>query len=156
MRRKDREVTDLQKLREIMDRCDCFRVGFCDAGEVYIVPLNFGYTEENGTFTLYCHGAKAGRKAELIEKAPRVGFEMDTSHQLQEADTACNHSYLFQSIIGNGTICFVEDAEEKKRALNLIMAHTTGKGDWEYPENMLNATGVYKLTVDSLCGKEHL
>lgn len=156
MRRKEREVTEFSKIMEIMAACDCFRVGFCDEGEVYIVPLNFGFTEENGAVTLYCHGAKAGRKAELIEKKPRVGFEMDTSHKLTTAETACNHSYLFQSIIGNGVICPIEDAEEKKQALNIIMKHTTGKDDWEFAEAMLNATGVFKLTVDSLSCKEHL
>lgn len=156
MRRKDREVTDFNKIMEIMERCDCCRIGFCDEGQVYIVPLNFGYTEENGKLTLYFHGAKAGRKAELIRKAPRVGFEMDTDHKLNEADSACEYSYRFQSIIGNGVICEIDDLEEKKQGLDFVMGHATGKQEWEYGEAMLNAVGVFKLEVEELSCKEHL
>ena len=47
MRRKDREVTDSQKIREIILSCRCCRLGFYDNGEVYIVPLDFGYYENN-------------------------------------------------------------------------------------------------------------
>ena len=39
MRRKDREVTDSQKIREIILSCRCCRLGFYDNGQVYIVPL---------------------------------------------------------------------------------------------------------------------
>ena len=46
MRRKDREVTDEARIDEIISRCNCCRIGFNDSGEVYIVPLNFGYTYE--------------------------------------------------------------------------------------------------------------
>lgn len=48
MRRKDREVTDAGKIREAITASHCCRLGFCDEGEVYIVPMNFGYTEEEG------------------------------------------------------------------------------------------------------------
>lgn len=46
MRRKDREVTDAGKIREAIEASHCCRLGFYDEGEVYIVPMNFGYTEE--------------------------------------------------------------------------------------------------------------
>ncbi len=156
MRRKDREVTDLTKICEIMKRCDCCRVGFCDEGQVYIVPLNFGYIQKEGNFVLYFHGAKVGRKASLIQKAPHVGFEMDTDHKLNEAESACDYSYRFQSIIGNGIICEIDDLEEKKQGLNCIMEHATGRQEWEYPENMLKGVGVFKLVVEELSCKEHL
>ena len=58
MRRKDREVTDSQKIREIILSCRCCRLGFYDNGQVYIVPLDFGYYENNGRHVFYFHGAK--------------------------------------------------------------------------------------------------
>ena len=45
MRRKDREITDPGKIREIIAACDCCRLGFCDGGRAYIVPLDFGFVE---------------------------------------------------------------------------------------------------------------
>ncbi len=155
MRRKDREITDFKKIMEIIDRCDCCRVGFCDEGQVYIVPLNFGYSEENGKLTFYFHGAKEGRKIDLIGKAPKVGFEMDTHHKLNEGERACDYSYRFQSVIGNGVISMIEDLEEKKQALHLVMKHATGKAPWEYDEAMLQVTAAFKLEVEALSCKEH-
>lgn len=45
MRRRDREITDNEKIKEIIKACDCCRLGFNDNGKVYIVPLNFGFTK---------------------------------------------------------------------------------------------------------------
>lgn len=47
MRRKEREITDNNKIIEIIDKCDCCRLGFKDEESVYIVPLNFGYKKED-------------------------------------------------------------------------------------------------------------
>ena len=43
MRRAEREVTQLGQMLEIMERCDCCRLGLGDGDSVYIVPLNFGW-----------------------------------------------------------------------------------------------------------------
>lgn len=155
MRRKDREVTDTAKIEDIIRRCTCCRVGFYDRGEVYIVPLSFGYERKRNTLTIYFHGAEEGRKAELILKSPKVGFEMDTDYALNEADTACGHSARFQSIIGNGIMRRVTESEEKKHGLSLIMEHNTGKKEWEFNEKMLRATAVFKLEVTQMSCKEH-
>ncbi len=156
MRRKDREVTDAAKIEDILRRCTCCRVGFYDHGEVYIVPLSFGYERKGNTLMIYFHGAGEGRKAELIQRGPKVGFEMDTDYALNEADTACGHSARFQSIIGNGIMCLVTESEEKKHGLSLIMEHNTGKREWEFNEKMLRTTAVFKLEVTQMSCKEHL
>ncbi len=112
MRRKDREVTDIVAITEIIDRMDVIRVGFYDGKEVYIVPLSFGYEQKDGRFTFYMHGAKVGRKADLVRQQGKAG-------------------------------------------LKAIMKHNTGKEDWTFPEKMLAATFVMKLTSDWLTCKVH-
>ena len=155
MRRKDREVTDPAQIADIISRCTCCRIGFNDGGEVYIVPLNFGYEAKDDTYVFYFHGAKEGRKIDLIRKNPRVGFEMDTNYALHEADTACGWSARFQSVIGNGLISIVSELEEKMRGLSLLMEHNAGKRDWSFDEKRVNAVAVFKLEVTSLSCKEH-
>lgn len=157
MRRKDRQVTDFDKIIDIIDRCDCCRLGFWDeeARQVYIVPLNFGYAVEGEKVILYFHGAKEGRKIELIRKSPDVGFEMDTNYKVNEADTACEYSARFQSIIGNGKVGLIEDVEGKKLGLDIIMKHVAGRDGWEYPEQMLKNMAVFKLEVEEMSCKEH-
>lgn len=156
MRRKDREITDEKKIREIIASCKCCRLGFCDEGEVYIVPLNFGYEEREGIYTFYFHGAKEGRKIDLIKKKHYAGFEMDANAEVYGSDTACTYTSRFQSVIGSGRVSFVEDLEEKKAALRAIMRHNTGKEKWDFQENMLNAVCVFALVAEELSCKEHL
>ena len=155
MRRKDREVTDSTKIADIISRCTCCRIGFDDDGEVYIVPLNFGYQTKENTYTFYFHGANEGRKIDLMKKNPNVGFEMDTDYALHEADYACGHSARFQSIIGNGIVSIVSETEEKKLGISLLMEHNTGKRDWDFDEKMVNAVSVFKLEVTKMSCKEH-
>lgn len=156
MRRKDREITDPQRLAEIIAACDCCRIGFYDGGEVYIVPLNFGYVEKNGQYTFYFHGAKEGRKFDLLQNAPRVGFEMDTGYALVPGESAASCSARFQSIIGNGMAEIVTDEAERIAGLSALMRHYSGKDITEFPKAALDATCVFKLTVESMTCKVHL
>lgn len=156
MRRKDREVTDETRIDQVIATCHCCRLGFCDDGEVYIVPLNFGYVKEDGRRVFYFHGAREGRKLTLIERTHRAGFEMDTNYQLKEGDNACQYSASFLSVIGNGTVEVVETDEEKLTGLQTIMAHNTGKQDWSFSPDMVKAVCVFRLVVEMISCKEHL
>lgn len=155
MRRRDREINDVGRMTGIIKRCSCCRIGFNDNGKVYIVPLNFGYEQKDHAHVFYFHGAQEGRKVDLIQNSPEVGFEMDVNYQLNEADFACGYSARFQSIIGNGIVSLVTDFEEKKHGLSVLMEHSTGKYDWEFDENMVKAAMVFKLEVTEMTCKEH-
>lgn len=156
MRRKDREVTDNAKILSIISKCHCCRLGFCGDGRPYIVPLNFGYAQEDGKLTFYFHSAKEGRKIDLIRKTGCAAFELDTSFELHPAETACEYSAGFQSVIGTGSVSFVEDLEGKRAALRAIMEHNAGPGSWEFSEARVNAVCVFQLEVEELSCKEHL
>ena len=157
MRRKEREVTDIKEIREVLDSCKVCRLGMADEGGAYIVPLNYGYVLEDGVLTLYFHGAKEGKKLELIRKNPEVGFEMDGRHELMEGDKACQYSYYFASVIGKGKAVIVEDPEEKLRALEILMKHQTGKDFSEFRENprLEQTVGILKVEADIYTCKKH-
>lgn len=156
MRRKDREILDPETIENVIKGCHCCRVGFYDNGQVYIVPLNFGYKKTDGRYTFYFHGAKEGRRVELAKSDPQVGFELDTDYQLHEADTPCDYSAAFQSIIGTGQLQIVEAIDEKQEGLTAIMKHNTGKSGWHFPAAMVNAVCVMKLEVETLSCKIHV
>ena len=157
MRRKDREITDPVRIRQIIDACHCCRLGLCDRERAYIVPLNFGYSQNgNGAYTFYFHGAKEGRKICLMKETSWAGFEMDTGFRLHESESACGWSAAFCSVVGGGEISFLETSEEKRKALSHIMAHLSGQADWIFPDAALESTCVYQLDVRELSCKEHL
>ena len=155
MRRKDREVTDEKKIREIILSCHCCRLGFSVNTGVYIVPLSFGYAEKDHERLFYFHGAREGRKMALIAQSPSVGFELDTHYQLQEGESACRYSARHQSIIGSGTVSLITDAAEKEKALQKIMEHYTGRDDWPFTSVMTDSAAVFQLEVTELSCKEH-
>lgn len=68
MRRTDREVTDREKQMEILHVCKVARIGIQDGKGVYVVPVNFGFTIETDKLTMYVHGAKEGKKLDLIKE----------------------------------------------------------------------------------------
>ena len=154
MRRKDREVKDIYGIREIIRECDCCRLAFPHGKSAYIVPLSFGYNEEENAF--YFHGAAEGKKMDLVRQIGYAGFEMDTAHGLKEADQACGYSFRYRSVVGEGPSRVGEEVEEKKKGLNCSMGHMSGKDGWAYPEAMLKRTAVLRLDVEQMSGKEQL
>ena len=97
-----------------------------------------------------------GRKAELIRTAPRVGFELDCAHALTAGQTGCSYSYRYQSVIGTGVICEVQESEEKKRALSAIMAHYEKSRLFTFTDEQAQRAAVFRLDVAQLTCKEHL
>lgn len=155
MRRKDREVTNIHKMRDIISHCYCCRLGLNDDGKIYIVPLNFGYSEENDQMVFYFHSAKEGRKIDILKKNPYVGFELDTHFQLQKGKSACQYSSFYQSVIGEGRIEFIENSEDKKRAFEYIMKHYTDQDNWDYSHEMIESVCMFQLIVETISCKEH-
>ena len=152
MRRKDREITDEKLIAEFIAKEQILRIAFYDKGDIYIVPVNYGYIYDE-QYTFYFHGAKAGRKYELAKNKPNVGFEIDGNYTLLEGEVACDFSATFQSIIGSGRLLLVEDSVEKIKGLNAIMKQTTTKDEWNYSNEMLEAVAVFRLDVDKLSCK---
>ncbi|MDE7354396.1 MAG: pyridoxamine 5'-phosphate oxidase family protein [Acetatifactor sp.] len=156
MRRAEREVTELDQMLEIMERCDCCRLGLGDGDSVYIVPLNFGWREAEGKVTLFFHGAEDGKKMELLNALPRAGFEMDTAHELVKHTSACGYTFRYQSIIGRGRVTLVEDSAEKLSGLQCILAHYGGGEKQDFAEEMVKRTAVIKLEVEEWSCKSHV
>ena len=153
MRRNDREITDKTLIEHFIAKEQIIRIAFYDNGDLYIVPLNYGYIYDNDKYVFYFHGAKAGRKYELSKSSPQVGFEIDGAYELLEADVACDYSAKFQSVIGTGRLSIVEDYEEKIKGLNVLMNHISGKTEWSYSKEMVDAVAVFRLEVEKLSCK---
>ncbi len=154
MRRTDRQVTDINGIREIIELCRTCHVAMCDAdGSPYIVPLSFGYELENKSLALYFHCAKQGRKLDILSRRPDVCFEMCFEGEPVFArETPCNSGYYYSSLIGNGKVSFVENSVEKRRALSLIMLRQAGV-DIEFTDEQAQSVCVLKLVSTDFTGK---
>lgn len=153
MRKAHYEITDRAEMAKIMEKCLACRIALNDGDYPYIVPLNFGFSFEDGVITLYFHSAGVGKKIEMLKENGKVGFELDTSLRVVPADVPCDYAMEFESIIGSGEITFLEDAD-KPFALQCIMKqYEPDKGPFTFSPEMIAATTVMKLTVKDITCK---
>lgn len=155
MRRQDRKITDPAVIRAVLDKCRTLHLGLVEDGRAYIVPLNYGWTEENGRYILYAHSAAEGRKIDLIRGGADVGFEMETGVEYFDADTACGWGNRYESIIGEGRATLLSTPEEKRQALAAIMAHYSARKDYTFEDVMVNLVQVIQIDVTALSCKIH-
>jgi len=153
MRRSDREVTDISEIIEIIEKCDVCRLAFSENNVPYIVPMSFGYEYTNGKLTLYFHGAKEGKKHDIMKKNPSVCFEVDCSHKLIEAEEADDYTMEYESVIGNGHVHLCNDKPEKINALNQLMKKYAKDKNFNFPDHVIESVTVFKLDVSEFTGK---
>ncbi len=152
MTRREREITDISEIVKILDRAKVLHLGLVDGDEPYVVPMNYGYILENGKLTLYLHGAKRGRKIDVMRANPKVFFEMECDIEPFEGEVACKHGISYSSVMGRGIAEIVEDVEIKKQALSLLMKEQTGR-HFDFEDKMTTFVSIIKIDVIEFTAK---
>lgn len=150
IRRAEKEITNRREIDSILQKATVCRIGFIDHETPYIVPLNFGYSNN----CLYFHSAPEGRKIELLKKNPLICFEVDVHHELITTGFPCQWSMNYESVIGYGTACFITDVEQKQKALHIIIDHYSPGSSYVFPEKKLKEVTVIKIEINQMTGKK--
>ena len=154
MRRKDREITNPDRIREILDTAKILHLGIHDDPCPYVVPLHYGYELADGQMVLYMHGAKEGHKIDLIRQNPHVCVQIDCGMELiSGGDIACRYGASYASIIGRGKAELLEDSRSKAAALMALMRHQTGR-DFDIQERVTAAVSVIRVCLTEYSAKE--
>jgi len=143
-----RTTTDKNTIESIIRSASVCRIAFSDDGQPYVVPVCFGYQDD----TLYFHSAPRGRKLEILGRNDAVCCEFDVDQEIVRGEDACAWDMRYRSVVGFGKASLVEDPVEKKRALDLIVAHYGGEPR-AYPEATLIKTTVVKVEIEHVTGK---
>jgi nitroimidazol reductase NimA-like FMN-containing flavoprotein (pyridoxamine 5'-phosphate oxidase superfamily) len=149
MRRKDKEIQEPDEIVGIIEKAPVCRLGLCCNNVPYVVPVSFGYREG----CLYLHCAKQGKKMDMIRANPRVCFEIDVDVEPIESDQPCDWGMKYASVIGFGTASVLEDPEEKKKGLDVIMEHYSPRPPQPYSNPVLEQTAVVRVQVEEMTGK---
>lgn len=152
MRRRDREITDENAIKDILDRAQVMHLGLSDDGQPYVVPMNYGYILENGKLAFYLHGATEGYKYEVIRKNPRISFSLECDIKPFAGRVACQYGTTYSCIMGKGTAVLVDDVEEKEQALSILMKTQTGK-DFVFDEKLVSIVNVIRLDITKFTAK---
>lgn len=154
MRRKDREVTDIQEINRIIAGCRVCHVAMAVQGMPYLVPMNFGYELENNVLTLYFHSAKEGKKIDVLKENANVWFEMCIEGEPEYVkETPCRSGFSYQSVMGSGKMVFVTDAGEKCKGLSLLMKQIVN-AEVVFNEAQADTVSVLKLVSKDFTGKK--
>jgi uncharacterized protein len=148
MRKTEREIKDRAEIDAIIRGSQAGRLGLTNGIEPYIVPLCFGYDGDH----LYFHCAQEGRKMDILRKNNRVCFEFDHIDGFVENEQACQWGLRYRSVIGFGTATILEDPEEKRQALTLVMKQYSPSA-YTFPEKVVSLTAVIKIRIESISGK---
>ena len=152
MTKRERQVTDLVEIRRILDTGKVLHLGLAVNDEPYVVPMNYGYTMEDGKLVLYLHCAHQGRKLDMIRANSRVFFEIDCDHKPFEGEKPCQYGLVYSSVMGRGTASIVEDVEEKKQAMTILMKTQTGK-DFTFEDRLVSIVTVVRIDVAEYTAK---
>ena len=150
--KRERQVTDKAQILHILDTAKVLNLGLSVNDDPYVVPMNYGYTMEDGKLTLYLHSAVKGKKLDMIQANPRVFFSMDCDRMPFEGRVACQYGLVYSSIMGSGMATLVEDVEEKKRAMSILMKTQTG-GDFTFEDRLVTIVTVIRIDVAEYTAK---
>ena len=150
MRRKDKEIKDKEIIKQLLSGSDICRIAMIDGDRPYIVPLNYGYEGS----ALYFHSAISGKKIDILKQNNRVCFEIEYHSEIIRDEIPCEWTAKYRSLIGYGTIEFINGHEEKKKSLDVIMTHYGKKGTNTYKDNNIENIIILKLNIEEISGKQ--
>ena len=152
MTKREFKITDEAEIREILDTAKVLRLGLAVDNEPHIIPLNYGYSMEEGKLTFYLHSAVKGSKLELMGKNPNVCFELDCDYRPFEGGLPCQYGLGYSAVSGRGRVTIVEDVEEKMEAMSVLMKTQTGK-DFTFNERLVSIVSVIRRVVSEYTAK---
>ena len=152
MTKRERQITDEKQIMAILDAGKVLHLGLAVDNEPYVVPMNYGYVLEDGKLTLYLHSALQGKKLDMMRTNPRVFFEIDCDLMPFEGKVACQYGLVYSSVMGRGTARIIEDVEEKKQAMSLLMKTQTGK-DFTFVDRLVSIVAVIRIDVAEYTAK---
>ncbi|MDO4594608.1 MAG: pyridoxamine 5'-phosphate oxidase family protein [Tissierellia bacterium] len=117
----------------------------------YALPINYFYDQEQKA--LFFHGAKEGKKLDLIKKDPKASFcVIDKKDIVKEEYTT-----YFKSVIVYGKIEIIEDKEELKSAITKMAKRFFPEDDEDnrnyYIEKDFKQLMMFKLKIKEITGK---
>ena len=150
--KRECKVTDPTEIIRILDTAKVLHLGMSVNDEPYVVPMNYGYAMEEGKLVLYLHSAVKGRKLDMMQANPKVFFSIDCDRMPFEGRVPCQYGLVYSSIMGRGTATIVEDVEEKKQAMTLLMKTQTGK-DFAFEDRLVSIVAVIRIDVAEYTAK---
>jgi len=140
------------RINQILDAGFLAHVGFCVAGQPFVIPTLYGRDEEK----LYLHGSAASRMLRELETGIPACVTVTLVDGLVLARSAFDHSMNYRSVVAFGKARKIADAAQRIRSLRVISEHLIA-GRWkeirEPSEKELKATTVLEFLIEEASSK---
>jgi hypothetical protein len=150
VRRKDREITDPDEMRQILKTTQYVTVALCMDNEPYLVSLSHGYDEEKNC--LYFHCAPEGKKLVYLKANNRVWGQA-----LLDFGVTDECDYVYSSMHFCGKITLINDLSEKQHAIEVLVRQLSLDPEKKLanikPEKLAKTT-IGRIDIESMTGKK--
>jgi nitroimidazol reductase NimA-like FMN-containing flavoprotein (pyridoxamine 5'-phosphate oxidase superfamily) len=154
VRRKDREITDPNELRQVLKTTKYVTIALCMQDEPYLVSLNYGYDETKNC--LYFHCAPEGKKLVYLKANNKVWGQAVLDFCITEE---CDYAYT--SVHFSGKMYLISDLSEKQHAIEVLVRQVSinpeaklAKLAKSKPEGLEKIT-IGRIDIDYMSGKKH-
>ncbi|HKK83244.1 MAG TPA: pyridoxamine 5'-phosphate oxidase family protein [Atribacterota bacterium] len=153
MRRKDKEITNIKEINEIIMEADFCNVAMSKNNAPYLVPMNYGFHEPY----IYLHSANEGLKIDILRRNPQVCIGIVGHVKLEKSSDVCKTGMKYNSVIIFGKAEFLTNKDEKSKALTHIVQHYEQdvlRDKLIFDESELNRVTVLKVRIEKITGKK--
>jgi uncharacterized protein len=151
LRRKDREIADHDVLKRVLKSTKYLTIALCMNDEPYLVSLSHGYDEDRNC--LYFHCASEGKKLVYMTTNSKVWGQAVQDYGLTDD---CDYAYT--SVHFSGTISIVDNLDEKKHAMSVLVRQLSRRPDEKLAtirSEKLAKTTICRIDIDYMTGKQH-
>jgi nitroimidazol reductase NimA-like FMN-containing flavoprotein (pyridoxamine 5'-phosphate oxidase superfamily) len=151
VRRKEREITDPEEMRQVLKATKYVSIALCMNNEPYLVSLSHGYDQERNC--LYFHCANEGKKLVYAQANNRVWGQAVLDFGVTDE---CDYAYT--SVHFSGIMSLVTDPDEKWRGLQMLVRQVAINPESRLAklktEKIQNLT-IGKIDISYMSGKKH-
>ena len=151
VRRKEREITDADEMRQVLSSTKYITVAFSKDDEPYLTTLSHGYDQNRNC--LYFHCAPEGKKLIYAKANPQVWGQAVLDFGVTDE---CDYAYT--SVHFKGTLILITEPTEKRHAMEVIVRQVSLNPETKLakinPEK-LNKTTMGKIVISYMSGKKH-
>ena len=150
VRRKDREITDPEELRQVLKTTQYVTVALCMNNEPYLVSLSHGYDEAKNC--IYFHCAPEGKKL-VYQKANNKVW----GQALLDFGVTDECDYVYTSVHFCGKMHLINDSSEKQHGIEVLVRQLSLNPEMKLakikPEK-LEKTTVGRIDIEHMTGKK--
>ena len=151
VRRKDREITNIDELKRILKTTKYVTIALCMDNEPYLVSLSHGYDAKRHCIFFHC--AAEGKKLVYMKANCKVWGQAVLDYGVT---SECDYAY--SCVHFSGSVTLVDDVTEKQHAIEVIVRNLSPNPEAKLakikPEK-LATTAIGRIDIDSMTGKQH-